>query len=72
MLPRSFVATAGGIASKNLPWFLSGDLFRKTYLLHTNPVIRSFLEQIPVVMILNYNTALVGAANAGLNLLESP
>jgi glucokinase len=40
------------------------------YLQHANPVIRSFLQQIPVYMILHYNTALVGAANAGMNLLK--
>jgi glucokinase len=67
--PRAGLYLAGGIASKNLFYFTDRDLFRKTYLLHGNPVIRSFLEQIPVIMIMNYNTALVGAANAGLNLL---
>jgi len=69
LLPRAGLYLAGGIASKNLAYFTDRDLFRKTYLLHGNPVIRSFLEQIPVVLIMNYNTALVGAANAGLNLL---
>jgi glucokinase len=68
-LPRAGLFLAGGIASKNLRSFVAGDLFRKTYLQHNNSVIRSFLEQIPVYMIMNYNTALVGAANAGLNLL---
>jgi glucokinase len=69
LLPRAGLFLAGGIASKNLAAFTNNDLFRKTYLQHNNHVIRSFLEQIPVVMIMNYNTALVGAANAGLNLL---
>ena len=69
VLPRAGLFLAGGIGSKNLAYFTDRDLFRKTYLQHNNPVIRTFLEQIPVVMILNYNTALVGAANAGLNLL---
>jgi len=69
LLPRAGLYLAGGIGSKNLTYFTERDLFRKTYLQHNNPVIRSFLEQIPVVMIMNYNTALIGAANAGLNLL---
>lgn len=69
ILPRAGLFLAGGIGSKNLAAFTADDLFRKTYLQHNNPVIRSFLEQIPVYMIMNYNTALVGAANAGLNLL---
>ena len=69
LLPRAGLYLAGGIASKNLAYFTDRDLFRKMYLQHNNPVIRSFLEQIPVVMIMNYNTALIGAANAGLNLL---
>ncbi len=69
LLPRAGLYLAGGIGSKNLHYFTDRELFRRTYLQHNNPVIRSFLEQIPVVMILNYNTALVGAANAGLNLL---
>jgi len=69
VLPRAGLFLAGGIGSKNLASFVADDLFRKTYLQHNNPVIRSFLEQIPVYMIMNYNTALVGAANAGLNLL---
>jgi glucokinase len=69
LLPRAGLYLAGGIGSKNLAYFTERDLFRKTYLQHNNPVIRSFLEQIPVVMIMNYNTALIGAANAGLNLL---
>lgn len=68
LLPRAGLFLAGGIGSKNLASFTADDLFRKTYLQHANPVIRSFLEQIPVFMIMNYNTALVGAANAGLNL----
>jgi len=69
ILPRAGLFLAGGIGSKNLTSFTTDDLFRKTFLQHNNPVIRSFLEQIPVYMILNYNTALIGAANAGLNLL---
>jgi glucokinase len=69
VLPRAGLFLAGGIGSKNLASFLNDELFRKTYLQHNNPVIRSFLEQIPVFMIMNYNTALVGAANAGINLL---
>jgi glucokinase len=69
MLPRAGLYLAGGIGSKNLASFTADDLFRKAYLQHNNPVIRSFLEQIPVYMIMNYNTALVGAANAGINLL---
>lgn len=69
LLPRAGLFLAGGIGSKNLASFTAGELFRKTYLQHNNPVIRSFLEQIPVYMIMNYNTALVGAANAGRNLL---
>lgn len=70
LLPRAGLFLAGGIGSKNLRFFTNDDLFRRTYLQHGNSVIRSFLEQIPVCMILNYNTALIGAANAGLNLLE--
>jgi len=69
LLPRAGLFLAGGIGSKNLRFFAAGDLFRRTYLQHGNAVIRSFLEQIPVFMIMNYNTALIGAANAGLNLL---
>ena len=69
LLPRAGLYLAGGIGSKNLAAFTADDLFRKTYLQHGNPVIRSFLAQIPVIMIMNYNSALVGAANAGLNLL---
>lgn len=69
VLPRAGLFLAGGIGSKNLASFAADDLFRKTYLQHNNPVIRSFLEQIPVYLIMNYNTALIGAANAGLNLL---
>jgi len=68
-LPRAGLYLAGGIGSKNLRYFEADDLFRKTYLQHNNAVIRQFLQQIPVYMIMNYNTALVGAANAGLNLL---
>ena len=69
VLPRAGLYLAGGIGSKNLAFFQDHDLFRTTYLQHNNPVIRAFLEQIPVYMILNYNTALIGAANAGWNLL---
>ena len=69
LLPRAGLYLAGGIGSKNLAYFQDHELFRKTYLQHNNPVIRSFLEQIPVYMIMSYNTALIGAANAGLNLL---
>jgi glucokinase len=68
-LPRAGLYLAGGIGSKNLEWFRRDNLFEATYLTHNNPVIRSFLAGIPVYMIMNYNTALVGAANAGINLL---
>ena len=71
VLPRAGLFLAGGIASKNLHYFADRELFRKTYLQHNNPVIRTFLDQIPVAMIMNYNTALLGAANAGLNLLRT-
>lgn len=70
LLPRAGLFLAGGIGSKNLRFFLSDALFQRTYLQHGNSVIRSFLDQIPVYMIMNYNTALIGAANAGMNLLE--
>ncbi|MEI8096065.1 MAG: ROK family protein [Spirochaetales bacterium] len=68
-LPHAGLYLAGGIGSKNLAWFRDGNLFEQTYLTHNNRVVREFLEGIPVYMILNYNTALVGAANAGINLL---
>ena len=68
-LPRAGLYLAGGIGSKNLAWFQQDRLFESAYLTHNNRVIREFLEGIPVYMILNYNTALVGAANAGMNLL---
>jgi glucokinase len=67
-LPRAGLFLAGGIGSKNLTWFLKDKLFETTYLQHNNRVVREFLAGIPVAMIMNYNTALIGAANAGINL----
>jgi len=67
-LPRAGLFLAGGIGSKNLAWFREDHLFETTYLAHNNRVIREFLAGIPVAMIMNYNTALIGAANAGINL----
>lgn len=71
-LPRAGLFLAGGIASKNLTVFQTNELFQRTFRTHGNPVIRRWLEQIPVAIIRPYNLALIGAANAGVNLLGCP
>jgi glucokinase len=69
VLPRAGLYLAGNLGSDNLSAFLANDLFRRTFLQHGNAVIRRFLEEMPLIMLMNEDAALIGAANAGSNLL---
>lgn len=70
VLPRAGLYLAGSLGSDNLSAFLGNDLFRRTFLQLGNPVIRRFLEEMPLIMLMNEDSALIGAANAGSNLLR--
>ena len=70
VLPRAGLYLAGRLGSDNLSAFLANDLFRRTFLQLGNTVIRRFLEEMPLIMLMSDDTALIGAANAGWNLLR--
>ncbi len=70
VLPRAGMYLAGRLGADNLSAFVKNDLFRSTFLQHGNAVIRRFLEEMPLVMLMNDDVALIGAANAGWNLLR--
>lgn len=66
MLPTGGVWLAGGISTKNEPWFLENyrfmKWFEKNYAVH----IRQFLSSTPVFIVKNYDISLMGAAVAAL------
>jgi glucokinase len=69
VLPRAGLYLAGNLGSDNLSSFLGNNLFRSTFIQHGNAVMRRFLEEMPLIMLMNEDAALIGAANAGSNLL---
>jgi glucokinase len=69
VLPRAGLYLAGSLGSDNLSSFLGNDLFRQTFVQHGNAVMRRFLEEMPLIVLMNEDAALIGAANAGANLL---
>jgi len=66
MLPTGGVWLAGGISTKNEPWFLENHRFmrwfEKNYAIH----IRQLLSSTPVFIVKNYDISLLGAAVAAL------
>lgn len=65
LLPVGGLYLAGGIAAKNVEFFLEDNLFMKTFEQHCNPNIFRTLERIPVMISLDYSLSLRGAAYAG-------
>ena len=54
------VYVGGGIAPKNLPRMLDGNFMR--HFVDKGPLFRPILEKIPVHVVLEQKTALIGAA----------
>jgi len=69
-LPRRGLFLAGGIAQKNLDFLLTEDRFMRYFESNYNPKLRELLRTIPVYLIRNYNTSLLGAAHAATLLLD--
>jgi len=69
LLPSAGFYLAGGIVSKNLPYFVEGNRFMKSFEQNYAPHIRKFLKTVPVYVIKDYSISLYGAANAGYSLL---
>jgi glucokinase len=63
-LPFSGIYIAGGIASKNLRWFTESNAFLDEF--HRNDLesFREMLESLPIYIVKDYNTSLLGAAKA--------
>ena len=58
------VYLAGGIAAKNEKHFIENDQFLSSFIMSMRPGFRKLLSTIPVYIVRNYNTSLLGAANA--------
>jgi glucokinase len=69
LIPRGGFYLAGGVTSKNLPFFLKDNLFVTTFEQHCNPNILRVLQEIPLYVIKDYSISLYGAANAALSLM---
>ncbi|MCX7025886.1 MAG: glucokinase [Spirochaetes bacterium] len=67
-LPKGGVYLAGGISSKNEAFLLEGNRFMKCFERNYAPHIRTFLKEVPVLIVRDYTISLIGAANAAVQL----
>lgn len=58
------VYLAGGIAAKNEQLFIENNIFMNCFVQNMRPHFQKLLESIPVYIVRDYNTSLLGAANA--------
>lgn len=65
LLPMRGIYLAGGIVSKNEPYFLDGKQFMYYFEQNFRPNVQQLLKRIPAYLIRNYSLSLIGAANAG-------
>ncbi len=70
LIPEGGIYIAGGIVTKNEKHFIEDNLFMKYFLTNHKPGIRKMLQTIPVYIVRNYSTSLLGAANAGIMITE--
>ena len=69
-LPTGGLFIAGGIAAKNLEFFLEGDRFMRVFEMSYKENIHAVLMQIPVHVVVDYSISLLGAANAARVLMQ--
>ncbi len=67
LLPKGGLYIAGGVISKDLDLFLSDTVFLDAFSVNYKSNISALLKTIPVYIVRNYSTSLIGAANAALN-----
>ena len=67
-LPTSGLYIAGGVISKDLPLFLSDHTFMEAFSINHKENISNLLKKIPVYVVKNYSTSLLGTAAAAVAL----
>lgn len=67
-LPYGGIWLAGGISSKNEGFLIEGNRFMRAFEINSEPHIRTFLAEVPVMIVRNYSISLIGAANAACQL----
>ncbi|MBN2653319.1 MAG: glucokinase [Spirochaetales bacterium] len=63
-LPTAGMYIAGGIISKDERHFLEDNIFMENFVKNAHPNVKLFLKDIPVFLVRDYSTSLLGAANA--------
>lgn len=63
-LPTAGFYIAGGIISKDERHFLNESTFMEQFIDNPHPNVKNFLKDIPVYLVRDYSTSLLGAANA--------
>ena len=69
-LPTGGIYIAGGVISKDERHFLSDDVFMNAFYINHKENISQLLKRIPVYIVRDYSTSLLGAANKGYNLIK--
>ncbi|MDY3939686.1 MAG: glucokinase [Spirochaetia bacterium] len=67
LLPKGGLYIAGGVISKDLKLFLSDTTFIDAFSVNYKNNISNLLKTIPIYIVRNYSTSLLGAANAARN-----
>lgn len=67
LLPKGGLYIAGGVISKDLKLFLSDTVFMDAFSVNYKNNISALLKTIPIYIVRNYSTSLLGAANAARN-----
>ena len=70
-LPTSGLYIAGGVISKDLKLFLSDNTFIQAFSINHKENISALLKNIPVYVVKNYSTSLLGTAAAAVALQNS-
>ncbi|MBN1648090.1 MAG: glucokinase [Spirochaetales bacterium] len=64
ILPMGGLYLAGGIVSKDEPYYLADNHFMKSFCHNIIPQIDAIIRDVPVYIIRDYSTSIYGAANA--------
>ena len=67
LLPKGGLYIAGGVISKDLKLFLADTVFTDAFSVKYKNNISALLKTIPIYIVRNYSTSLLGAANAARN-----
>lgn len=67
LLPKGGLYIAGGVISKDLKLFLADTVFTDAFSVNYKNNISALLKTIPIYIVRNYSTSLLGAANAARN-----